>query len=141
MNHPVKRYKPNEDTKIKQEQRHRSDIYAGHMHTQCQPSQIPPPILEYQIKSEPMTGAELDGQSIMQLNDIKKEPVDGDDSNKLHTESLYTSEGLQPSYKDLDQIFDEENSGSSPIGVSFFLTFYFKSNLQYKKDQRSCYQF
>lgn len=68
---------------------------------------------DQQIKAEPLIGDEL-------MHDIKSEPVDGDDT-KVSTESLYTSKGLQASYTDLDQLFDEENSDGSPqLGVSGF---------------------
>lgn len=84
-------------------------------------------LLENRIKSEPMTGDENEQGSIMNAYDIKTEPVDGDENKGLLTESLYTSEGLQASYKDLEQIFDEENSELSPLGVGFTHVLYFSS--------------
>lgn len=62
------------------------------------------------IKSEPLSNDEI-------LQNIKNEPVDGDDTKNI--ENLYTSKGLQASLSDLEQLFDEENSSSSPLGVSF----------------------
>lgn len=38
---------------------------------------------------------------------------------KITTENLFTSEGLQPSYKDLEQIFDNSDYTSSDEAVSF----------------------
>lgn len=40
---------------------------------------------------------------------VKEEPKD---SKKAITGNLFTSEGLQPSYKDLDQIFDNSDTSS-----------------------------
>lgn len=37
---------------------------------------------------------------------------------KITTENLFTSEGLQPSYKDLEQIFDNSDYTSSDEAVS-----------------------
>ena len=46
---------------------------------------------------------------------VKEEPKD---SKKVSTGNLFTSEGLQPSYKDLDQIFDNSDDTSSDEAVS-----------------------
>lgn len=43
------------------------------------------------------------------------------DVKKIVTENLFTSEGLQPSYKDLDQIFDNPDYTSSDEAVSYNL--------------------
>lgn len=57
------------------------------------------------------------GEDDLLMHDIKKEPVDGEDAKLL--KSLYTSKGLQPDCHDLDQLFDEDESGGSPsLGVS-----------------------
>lgn len=40
------------------------------------------------------------------------------DVKKLTSDNLFTSEGLQPSYKDLDQIFDNSDYTSSDEAVS-----------------------
>lgn len=40
------------------------------------------------------------------------------DAKKIVTENLFTSEGLQPSYKDLEQIFDNPDYTSSDEAVS-----------------------
>lgn len=147
MNHPVKRYKPNEDVKIKLKPQYsnRFDWYASHYANQSsgsskngthseQATNASTTMLESKIKCEPGEGGggggnsnmadgtngidNVDSSSMMQLTEIKKEPDDNDENGKNLTESLFTSEGLQASYKDLDQLFDEENSGSSPLGVS-----------------------
>lgn len=147
MNHPVKRYKPNEDVKVKLKPQYsnRFDWYASHYANQSSGSSkngvnseqatnatAGSAVLETKIKCEPGDNGgggnlgdgtngidNVDSSSMMQLAEIKKEPDDNDENGKNLAESLFTSEGLQASYKDLDQLFDEENSGSSPLGVSF----------------------
>lgn len=113
MNHPVKRFKPDDASLNKN--RHMRDIYAGEMHQQPEfPTTLASnaALTENQIKTEPMVTDDLDGT----LNhEVKKEPVD--DDGKTSTD-LFTVVGLQPSYKDLDQLFEEDNSGSSPLAVS-----------------------
>lgn len=47
---------------------------------------------------------------------------------KKATGNLFTSEGLQPSYKDLDQIFDnsDDTSGDEAVSIfQFIIMFYF----------------
>lgn len=131
MNHPVKRYKPNDESKLIHNLQ-RKDLYDGHDNLStisaasqavddipiaAMPSNVSAAVIgtgtvsDQQIKNEPLGTGDL-------MPDIKKEPIDGDDS-KIITESLYTDKGLEASYTDLDQIFDEENSDGSPqLGVS-----------------------
>lgn len=134
MNHPVKRYKPNSDAKFNPN-RHRRDLYDGQVHAtsavtagavqngndSASTSSAMSPgggigvsgsVGDQHIKTEPLTGDELPLSG-----DIKKEPADGDDS-KVLTESLYTSKGLQASYNDLEQLFDENSDESPGGGVS-----------------------
>lgn len=135
MNHPVKRYKPNSDSKLNPN-RHRRDLYDGQVHAtsavtagavqngndSASTSSAMSPgggiggsgsVGDQHIKTEPLTGDELPLSG-----DIKKEPADGDDS-KVLTESLYTSKGLQASYNDLEQLFDENSDESPGGGVSY----------------------
>lgn len=114
MNHPVKRFKPNETSQTNKN-RHVRDLYAAERNHQ---PDFPTPltsnatVTENNIKTEPMATDEIDTT----LNhEVKKEPVD--DDGKTSTD-LFTVVGLQPSYKDLDQLFEEDNSGSSPLAVS-----------------------
>lgn len=114
MNHPVKRFKPNETSQNRN--RYVRDLYAAEGNHQ---PEFPTTSLttnavvaENNVKAEPIITDELDTT----LNhDVKKEPVD--DDGKTSTD-LFTVVGLQPSYKDLDQLFEEDNSGSSPLAVS-----------------------
>lgn len=139
LNHAVKRHKPNEDQKP-QPSRHRRDLYEGLQHlTPTAVSSNLPAIPEQsnhnaqsnESSTETVDGenkikteANIMGNSLMSdenlLHDIKKEPVDGEDAKAI--ESLYTSKGLQPSFRDLDQLFDDDDSGGSPsMGVSILI--------------------
>lgn len=157
MNHPVKRYKPNEDVKLKHKPQYSNqfDLYATQYAIQSSIGLTKKCVLgeqtnnlssgnnvgsigggngamhDIKIKTEIGTNVsdgtnnctdDIDSSSsMMQLVEIKKEPDDSDENGKILTENLFTSEGLQASYKDLDQLFDEENSGSSPLGVSLHI--------------------
>lgn len=112
MNHPVKRFKPNETSQNKN--RHVRDLYAAETNQpDCSAALTTNAAIdENNIKTEPMTTDELDPT----LNhEVKKEPFDDDGKTSA---DLYTVGGLQPSYKDLEQLFEEDNSGSSPLAVS-----------------------
>jgi hypothetical protein len=162
MNHPVKRYKLNDEKKPNSSQPNNNDLFPGQ---QPHPSQqqssnahqqqllqassshddskhgIVNGIGETKIKSELPDdddenhrgnkmagggGAESvtigpDGEPIINANEIKKEMSD-DERDKFQT-NLFTNEGLQPSYKDLDQIFDnsDDNMNGEDMMVSLFI--------------------
>lgn len=126
MNHPVKRHKPNDEKKENTKNRNRRNLYEGHHQSTSLSASSSAAALtaistmsaltENQIKTEPTSCSSSGGDDIPGHNENNIEPVDGDDS-KILTESLYTSKGLQPSFNDLDQLFEEDNSGSSPLGV------------------------
>lgn len=67
-------------------------------------------------------GDEEAASPLLQAHEIKKEASDvGDGAGKevkCLTENLFTSEGLQASYKDLDQIFDSSDETSNDEAVS-----------------------
>lgn len=53
---------------------------------------------------------------------VKEEPKD---LKKLISRDLFTREGLQPSYKDLDQIFDNDDTSSDEaVSFSFFFNYF-----------------
>ncbi|XP_059615269.1 mediator of RNA polymerase II transcription subunit 13 isoform X2 [Phlebotomus argentipes] len=127
LNHPVKRYKPNEESKVNQSY----DLYAGRIHTQPHfPPVTPPLAIEGQAKSAvsaagAIAATPMDEEvasPLLQAHEIKKEAADTEAGKeaKCLTESLFTSEGLQASYKDLDQIFDssDETSNDETIPVN-----------------------
>uniref|UniRef100_A0A6P7FLV9 Mediator of RNA polymerase II transcription subunit 13 n=1 Tax=Diabrotica virgifera virgifera TaxID=50390 RepID=A0A6P7FLV9_DIAVI len=57
----------------------------------------------------------IDGFKRGQVAGVKEE---NKETKKITTEALFTSEGLQPSFKDLDQIFDNSDYTSSDEAVS-----------------------
>lgn len=84
----------------------------------------------YEFDEEGASGAcHMDGFKRAAIA-VKEEPKD---LKKLTTGNLFTSEGLQPSYKDLDQIFDNSDDTSSDeavnnfykVGVDLFLSLKF----------------
>lgn len=135
LNHAVKRHKPNENQKPNVS-RLRKNLYDNLHHltptTITHPASTDPSQLmncldgtsdvldgEHHIKTEANLLGDPNsiGEDDLLMQDIKKEPIDGED-DKLQ-KSLYTSKGLQPDCHDLDQLFDEDDSGGSPsLGVS-----------------------
>lgn len=116
MNHPVKRFKPNED-KAALDAKIRSqniDLYADEIkNVETLPDQVL--ALPVNIMAETVTKTEtktLETDGVM----IKTEPQD--DDMKTGPGNLFTIEGLQPSYKDLDQIFDNSDDASNEDVVS-----------------------
>lgn len=129
MNYPVKRFKGNDDLSprkqraIEQTRSKFRDIYAGQTHNktnfakstnQSGGDNIMP---EDQIKTEMMCD-DNDTHTMMRLSDIKEENVDGDgdrnskdDGNNLS--DLFTNAGLQPSYNDLEKIFEDHSDENS----------------------------
>lgn len=114
MNHPIKRYKPNEDIKYNMKKTtYSSDLYAAEKTSQ--------PFQEYLTStmsslalSEQNIKTESGQNDMLQAHEIKQEPgAEGADGKDKFGTNLFTSEGLQASYKDLDQIFDNADDISS----------------------------
>lgn len=121
MNHPVKRFKPNEEKAAMDAKRSQNtDLYADEIkNVETLPDQVlalPVNIMaDTPIKTEmdacPKTcDAENGGAT------IKTEPTD----EHSGPGNLFTIEGLQPSYKDLDQIFDNSDDASNEDVVSVY---------------------
>ncbi|EFN73674.1 Mediator of RNA polymerase II transcription subunit 13, partial [Camponotus floridanus] len=115
LNHPVKRFKA---TNTAGPPINRSNILYPPINSQTlQASQAP----KLEIKQEPVSVAECIGRrtdpyEFDATGEENGTNVDGlrrqrDDPSKPG--SLFTSEGLQPSYKDLDQIFDNSDADTS----------------------------
>lgn len=58
-----------------------------------------------------------DGDSLVEQYDLKNNALGDPDGDKMLNESLYTSEGLQVSFEDLNKIFDNSDDNSND-GVS-----------------------
>lgn len=116
MNHPVKRYKPNDESKVRSSDIF--DLYAGQppIQTYSQFSSTFGGNSDLNINSDNQSGGDLDDSQLLQAHEIKKEPYDNGtdkDGGKCPSGNLYTSEGLQVSFKDLEQIFDNSDDTSN----------------------------
>ncbi|XP_076632005.1 mediator complex subunit skuld isoform X1 [Colletes latitarsis] len=114
LNHPVKRFKESNSSPVNV----RSNTLYPPMNSQVPQSQAP----KLEIKQEPNVnvgdciGRRTDPYEFDATGDENGTGVDGlrrqrDDPSKPG--SLFTSEGLQASYKDLDQIFDNSDPDTS----------------------------
>lgn len=128
MNHPVKRFKPNNDKQASKKLRGK-DLYADEIRN-VETLQEQVLALPLNIMADAPTKAELcssrmsDVESSMfdssgnPLTTIKSEPMD--DDVKAVQGNLYTIEGLAASYQDLDQIFDSDDNEDMVGYVIFF---------------------
>lgn len=116
MNHPVKRFKPNDD----KQQLKGNDLYANEVHTHnfdlsdqvlALPANImaDPPSIQDSSNNE--GGVGRDNEPF-----IKSEPMDED----IKDGNLLTEKGLQPSFNDLDRIFDNSDDASNDETVIKF---------------------
>jgi hypothetical protein len=87
-----------------------------------------PNYLAQNIKSE-LGGLWANGEEAKTPNSNAKEKTESE-SEKLTTDNLFTSEGLQPSYADLNKIFDNSDDNSNDDHVSLFFSLIIISNLQ-----------
>ncbi|CAH1719545.1 unnamed protein product [Chironomus riparius] len=119
MNHPIKRFKSDNVDQHKLKNKNLDfNLYAGHDElTLSNSTQNKPNYLAQDIKSEveslwknceeQKTSNSANNASCMKEN---KSEIDND---KISTDSLFTSEGLQPSYADLNKIFDNSDDNSN----------------------------
>lgn len=120
MNHPIKRFKADDYERTKVSKINKYDLYSGQKYTE---SQLPiqqqtnmPNYLAQNIKSE-LGGLWANGEEAN--SNIAKECKTENESEKLTSDNLFTSEGLQPSYADLNKIFDNSDDNSNDDHVSF----------------------
>lgn len=126
MNHPIKRFKADDYERTRVSNINKYDLYSGQKHTESQlPQQTNMPnYLAQNIKSE-LGGlwngeeAKTPNSNVGGIKEIKTES----ESEKLTTDNLFTSEGLQPSYADLNKIFDNSDDNSNDDHVSSFINF------------------
>ncbi|XP_034188935.1 mediator complex subunit skuld isoform X7 [Osmia lignaria lignaria] len=114
LNHPVKRFKESNNSPVNV----RSNTLYPPMNSQAPQSQTP----KLEIKQEPNVGV---GDCIGRRSDPYEFDATGEENgtnvdglrrqreDPTKPGSLYTSEGLQASYKDLDQIFDNSDPDTS----------------------------
>jgi hypothetical protein len=106
MNHPIKRFKADDLDRYKTNRNLKYDLYSGH---QCSESSNLPNFNDG-VNSEMWKG------------DESKNPNGGKENRKSESddktaENLFTSEGLQPSYADLNKIFDNSDDNSNDVSV------------------------
>jgi mediator of RNA polymerase II transcription subunit 13 len=126
MNHPIKRFKSdNVDQHKAKNKNFDFNLYAGHDEltlpnsTQNKPNYLhTAQDIKSEVESlwknceEQKTNNNANNASCVKEN---KSEIDND---KMSTDSLFTSEGLQPSYADLNKIFDNSDDNSNDDHVS-----------------------
>lgn len=114
MNHPIKRFKANDLDRNRINRHSQYDLYAGQTCIES-PSTLPNLVQMFGngVKNE------------WKGDDAKNNPNNGgkqrseSEADKNSTsESLFTNEGLQPSYADLNKIFDNSDDNSNDDHVS-----------------------
>lgn len=125
MNHPIKRFKADDYDRTKVSKINKYDLYSGQNHTESllttQQQMNMPNYLAQNIKSELGLWSNGGEEAKTPNSNVggSKECKTESESEKLSTESLFTSEGLQPSYADLNKIFDNSDDNSNDDHVSF----------------------
>lgn len=134
MIHPIKRFKPDDFERSKASKNFKYDLYSGHMHTES--SSLPiqqtsmPNYLAQNIKNElgslwAKNAEDSKGSascSRVGSGNMIKEIKSESESEKMTTEHIFpTEEGLQPSYADLNKIFDNSDDNSNDDHVSLIL--------------------
>lgn len=101
LNYPVKKFKPSDIEQKPPKMSNSADIYPP----------APPPAASPPVNGLPASP----GAPAFVKADVKQEPMEedrADNAGKSLSGSLFTSEGLQASYRDLEQIFDNSDASS-----------------------------
>ena len=117
MNHPIKRFKADDLERNKANKNLKYDLYAGQ---QCSESSgLPNYVQQSQNFSEGIKNEMWKGDESKNPNGGKENRSESEADKNTNTENLFTSEGLQPSYADLNKIFDNSDDNSNDDHVSF----------------------
>lgn len=117
MNHPIKRFKPDEFDKYKINKNYKDDLYYGQ---ECTQSSTLPFILNQRPSSNGSSWGPFDDSDGGSNKYKMKEKMNDSDAEKnSNNDNLFTSEGLQPSYADLNKIFDNSDDNSNDEHVMF----------------------
>lgn len=111
MNHPIKRFKADDLERNKMNKHSNYDLYAGQKCSES--SGLPNYVQMGDVKNESWKGDDRNP------NGGKDSRSESDADKNLNNESLFTSEGLQPSYADLNKIFDNSDDNSNDDHVSW----------------------
>jgi mediator of RNA polymerase II transcription subunit 13 len=117
MNHPIKRFKADDLDRYKTNKNLKYDLYSGQQSSESS---------NFPNFSNQMQNFNDGVNSEMWKGDESKNPNGGKEIRKSESddktaENLFTSEGLQPSYADLNKIFD--NSDDNSNDVSFYIIY------------------
>lgn len=111
MNHPIKRFKPSDLERHKANKNASYDLYAGQ---KCSESSG----LPNYVKQAQNFGESSRGDDPKNPNGGKENRNENDADKNSQSENLFTSEGLLPSYADLNKIFDNSDDNSNDDHVS-----------------------
>lgn len=117
MNHPIKRFKADDLERNKANLKY--DLYAGQ---QCSESSGLPNYVQQNF-TDGIKNEMLKGDESKNSNGGKENRNDGEADKNSNTENLFTSEGLQPSYADLNKIFDNSDDNSNDDHVSLAMIY------------------
>lgn len=126
INHPIKRFKTDNSNEQHKNKNSDLNLYAGHDESNLPNSiQNKPNYLMQDIKSEAESlwkncDEQQKSNSVSSNASGMKENKNEIESDKISTDNLFTSEGLQPSYADLNKIFDNSDDNSNDDHVRCF---------------------
>lgn len=130
MNHPIKRFK-SDDSDYKKINRNKMtseyDLYSGQNHIEhlAVLNNLNQNISGYGVQNIKHDSESLwkncdEQKKSNNIGNCSKDIKSTDSENdKVSTDNLFTSEGLQPSYADLNKIFDNSDDNSNDDHVSF----------------------
>jgi mediator of RNA polymerase II transcription subunit 13 len=107
MNHPIKRFKAGDLDRHRTGKGSTNDLYAGQA---CSESSTLPNLAHHRQNY---------GEGGKNGDESKRERTESEADKNSTSENLFTSEGLQPSYADLNKIFDNSDDNSNDDHVSF----------------------
>lgn len=110
MNHPIKRFKPDDLDRHRTNKNIKYDLYDGQM---CSESSGLPNFVNQNFNDSSRN--DWKNEDSKNPNSVKENRTESEaDKN----ENLFTSEGLQPSYADLNKIFDNSDDNSNDDHVN-----------------------
>lgn len=114
MNHPIKRFKPDDLDRCRTNKNSKYDLYIGQPSGES--SSLPNLAQQFALQNYG-DGVKSEWKGDDAKSNGKDSKNDLDDKNST-SENLFTSEGLQPSYADLNKIFDNSDDNSNDDHVS-----------------------
>lgn len=125
MNHPIKRFK-SDDSDHQSKFNNRSkvleyDLYANQNQTESSnlPFSMQNNFIAQNSNDKRNAWKSCEEQKNSGNLNFIKETKSEHETEKLSAENLFTSEGLQPSYADLNKIFDNSDDNSNDDHVSY----------------------